>query len=194
LGRLPENPPESVLAELNDPDADVNQAGWQVWHHVYSEIAPRLSRGAYIVMLYAAYESAVVELADMVGRRRVNTALKLSDIAAPTFLKRGKKYFDHVLGIPLCPDDGEWSTLGELARVRNLFAHANGRLPKLDERTENMLRTLEQRGEAEFSTGSLIILAPYAQRTLIAVTSSLNSLIARTKTPRLPASPAPPVN
>ena len=192
LSELHDHPPDSVLVELNDPDPDVHDSGWQVWHHVHSEIAPRLSRGAFIVMLYAAYEAAVVGLAKDMALRRLGTRLELSDIAGSTFLDRARKYFDHVLGITLCPRDGEWSTIGELARVRHLFAHANGRLQNLNKRSENMLRTLEERGDAAQSAGSLIILAPYAHRALGAVDASLRSLIERTKMPRLAAGTTPP--
>jgi hypothetical protein len=176
------HPPTSMREELDDPDPDFRDSSYQLWRHLYSEVAPRLSRGAFVVMLSAAYESAVNELADKVARRK-KEQLMLADIRGHSFLERGRKYFDHVLGIPLCPDPGQWSMLTELAKVRHLFAHANGRLLTPNESNEGLVRTLEQRGDAVYSD-SLIILPPYARRTLDSVEQALVGLVDRTRPPR----------
>lgn len=186
LEALPSHPPAAVQADLNDPEEDIRHPAQQAWEHLTEAIAPRLSRGAFVVTLYAAYESGVSELAESVRRRRVNAPLGLADIAGRSFLDRSKKYFDRVLGIPLCPDPGHWSTLGELAQVRHMFAHANGRTSNLKKRSLGTLRSLEQRGEAEQVANTIVILKPYPQRALAAVNGSLRDLIERTKAPRLP--------
>jgi hypothetical protein len=186
LESLPLHPPTDVEAALNDPEEEIRDPARQAWEHLTEAVAPRLSRGAFVVTLYAAYESGVIELAESVRRRRVNAPLALADIAGRSFLDRSKKYFDQVLGIPLCPDQGHWSTLGELAQVRHMFAHANGRTNGLRKRSMGTLRTLVQRDEALEVWDSIVILKPYPHRALAAVSASLRDLIERTKTPRLP--------
>ena len=191
LDDLPKHPPAAVKAALEDPDEDVWRSAHQSWDHLTETIAPRLSRGAFVVTLCAMYESSVIELAESVRTRRVDERLGLADIAGHTFLERAKKYFDQVLGIPLCPEQGHWSTLCELAQVRHMFAHANGRTKGLSKRSLGVLRTLEQRGDASEVWNTVVVLKPYPERALGVVDAALRDLIARTKTPRLPATTAP---
>lgn len=189
LAALPGNPPEVLRNALDDPAEEVRHPAQQEWSALSEDAAPRIARGSYVVALYAAYESAVTELADKV-RRRVGAELALEDIRGRSFTDRARIYFDKVLGIPLCPDAGRWSIVGEVTLVRHLFAHANGRVAALTPRGRRLVEAMQQRGDARKSFGSILLESRYLNRALDTVDESLRDLIERTKTPRLGAGSA----
>jgi hypothetical protein len=152
----------------------------QEWGLLSEEAAPRLARGSFLVALYAAYESGITELAQAT-RLAIGADLALEDIKGRHFLESARKYFDKVLGIPLCPNAGQWSTLGELSLLRHLFAHANGRIGGLSLKGQRVFAAMQRRGDATESWGSILLTKPYVERMLEVVDVSMRDLIERTK-------------
>lgn len=183
LRTLPSAPPEALRAELDDPDEDVRHPARQMWDHLSEAVAPSLSRGAFVIALYAAYESAVREIARQVARRLPETPLDLDDIRARDFLTQAKLYYSRVLGIPVCPSDGDWAAIHDLAHVRHLFAHSNGHLAHVTRRGRRTFMALEQRGDATEAWQVAVLDPRYPRRALAVVTRSLGDLLDRTKPP-----------
>jgi hypothetical protein len=182
----------AVLTELRDPDEDVRQPAQQVWDHLSEAVAPSLSRGAFVIALYAAYESGVREIASDVARHLSEAPLALDDIRGRDFLTRTKTYFERVLRIPLTTNDGDWSTIHDLAKVRNLYAHANGHLAHATKRGLRIFEALERRGDASETWRVAVLDARYVRRAYDVVNRTLRDLLERTRPPEeTPDAPTP---
>lgn len=168
---------KAELATLDDP-AD-RQVAWQVTNALIDEIMPRFSRGPYLVALWALFESGMDEIAEYIGNAK-HLELKLNDLQKRDKIWQWKKYFSFA-AFPLYIEQEQWQRLDEIREIRNLLAHANGRL---DESTPlcNKIRKwcAEDRGLSE-GARSLIISGEYIHAAHVSVTTVLGELLSRVK-------------
>ena len=108
------------------------------WHEAiqyYNEriefLLPRFFRGPFLVALYAVYESAVTEIAQLM-QKKMQQGISIKDLRGG-FLERAKKYYGYILKFDLCTEEKVWQRINMLAELRNAFAHVNGRIEMLNE-------------------------------------------------------------
>ena len=92
--------------------------------------------------LYAAYESIVTEIAHSIQVKQ-SQKIKLDDLRGG-FLERAKKYYKHILKFDLYSEEKVWQQIRMLPTLRNAFAHANGRLEMLNEKSKKEMKKWEK--------------------------------------------------
>ena len=112
------------------PDDFEWDEAYRDYYHKVESLLPRLFRGPFIVSLYAVYESAITEVANLIQKTQ-QEHLCLDDIRGDDFLDRAKKYYKHVLDYELCKDNTTWQHITMLSELRNAIARTNGRLEML---------------------------------------------------------------
>jgi hypothetical protein len=143
-------------------------------------VLPRYLRGSFIVAVIAVFETAVDEIADHL-RKHSGAQLRLSDIRGD-LIERTEKYFRHVLGHELFPDDSTAELVKRAVTLRNAYAHANGRLDAVFERDLPKLREWVTSGVGlSEDHGFIIPSEAFAESGLDAVQRTLTPLIAAVK-------------
>ena len=107
-------------------------------------LLPRFFRGPFLIALYAVYESAVTEIAQLIQQGE-SLQISIKDLKED-FLERPKKYYKYVLKLESYKDIKEWHKLTMLSELRNSFAHANGRLEMLNEKSNRTIKNWEKQG------------------------------------------------
>lgn len=92
---------------------------------ITEDLVPRFFLGAFVVALWAAFESEVTRLANYV-RAREGTRLSIADLRAPNTQRRLRLYIETIMHEPLEVEPELCSRVDELLLVRNCLAHANG--------------------------------------------------------------------
>ena len=90
-------------AESEMDDAERQFASEQV-DLLVEEILPRFFRGPYLIALWALFESAIIELADYLAKKK-QLLLKLRDVRGRDPMDKWNKYYSHVAGyrfVTLC--------------------------------------------------------------------------------------------
>jgi hypothetical protein len=105
-------------------------------------LLPRLFRGSFLLALYAVYESAVTEIAGLIQKGE-SQEISINDFKGD-FLGKAKKYYGDILGFQLYEEENEWCRVTMLSKLRNAFAHANGRLEMLKDRSKRTIKTWER--------------------------------------------------
>ena len=166
-------------SEMDDAERQFAQEEVKV---LVDEILPRFFRGPYLMALWALFESGIIEVADYIAETK-QLSLKLRDIRGSDQKDQWNKYYNHIAGYPLGFTDPTWERLEELRQVRNVLAHANGRLDLAKEDARRKLEKWcgENRGLSEHSN-LLIVSADYTRAAQILVTDTLSSLISRVRT------------
>ncbi|MGI8509740.1 MAG: hypothetical protein ACR2MQ_10480 [Gemmatimonadaceae bacterium] len=166
-------------------DGDVNASGAafvaQLHHEVVSTMLPQVFRSSYALVLYATYEAAVTETADVLQKQHG----KLD--ALPTsrsFLRVARKYFRDEFAIDLLPEgDKTTNDLHILSRVRNALVHANGRKGAILAKKWEALKKDRVAGAAFTLEDDYVRLeARFLVDMLLAVRVSLRALIAAART------------
>ena len=146
------------------------------------EVLPRFYRGPFLISLWAVFESGVIEVAEYIRKTRSRT-LKLRDIRGRDKKEEWDKYFTHVLNYPLGVEGPTWQQLDELRQVRNVLAHANGRLDLSDENTRQQIERWCAEGRGLSSHyGLLLFSEEYTRQAQVLVTEVLSSLTDRVRT------------
>lgn len=176
-----------LRARLMSPESEMDDAERQFANEevniLVEEILPRFFRGPYLIALWALFESGIIEVADFIAMTKP-LSLKLRDIRGRGPKDQWNKYFTHIASYPLGFTDCTWERLEELRQVRNVLAHANGRLDLVkDDKSRRKLEKWcrENRGLSEHSN-LLIVSADYTRAAQILVTDTLSSLISRVST------------
>jgi hypothetical protein len=157
------------------------------WHeaiqHYYERIEfllPRFFRGPFLVALYAVYESAVTEIAQIMQKKSLQ-GISIKDLRGD-FLKRAKKYYKHILNFDLYTEEKAWQRISMLAELRNAFAHVNGRMEMLNENSRTKIKGWENQktGIATYS-GYIVCDAKIVEEIFQNVRESLENLMNRYK-------------
>ena len=118
------------------------------WHIARQEYTnrtdqlPRFFRGPFLVVLYAVYESIVTEIGRLIQVKQ-SQKIVINDLKGD-FLERAKKYYKHILKFDLYSEEKVWQQVRMLSTLRNAFAHANGRLDMLNERSKTIIQNWAQ--------------------------------------------------
>ncbi len=161
------------------PDDPEWQSAWQYYDYRIDSL-PIFFRGTFLVVLYAAYESIVNEIARLIQDKQ-SQKKKINDLKGD-FLERAKKYYKHILKFDLYSDEKVWQQVRMLSTLRNAFAHANGRLDMLTPKPRRIIQnwTKQKRGIST-DYGYIICEANIVADIFGAVRSSLKDLIERYK-------------
>ena len=157
------------------------------WHMAIQEyderienLLPRFFRGPFLVALYAVYESAVTEVAQLI-QQNLSQGISIKDLKGD-FLERAKKYYKHILNFDLYTEDKEWQGINMLAELRNAFAHVNGRMEMLNEKSRKMIKNWEkQKKGIETYSGYIVCDAKIVAEIFENVGISLKKLLDRYK-------------
>ena len=140
-------------------------------------VHPRVLRGPFLVTLLAVYESAVTEIARRIQKSR-DTRVSLDDIRASDFLSQSKKYYEGVLQFELSTSNKRWQRIILLSKLRNVIAHANGRLETIGvKKAEELLKWPSVSEELD----CIVVSDVFLRETFGAVKDDLEDLVERYK-------------
>ena len=161
------------------PDDPEWHIAWQKYDYRIDQL-PRFFRGTFLVVLYAAYESIVTEIARLIQAKQ-SQKKKINDLKGD-FLERAKKYYKHILKFDLYSEEKVWQQIRMLSTLRNAFAHANGRLEMLTPKPRRIIQnwTKQKRGISTYY-GYIICEASIVADIFGAVRGSLEDLVERYK-------------
>jgi hypothetical protein len=153
-------------------------AEWAEHHATVEYVMPRLLRSSFVVLLWAAYEAAVIEIARFLRRRG---QLEMADLRGD-FTARSNKYYGKVLGLPLHSGDG-LERLRVLEAVRHAIAHCNGRLTEVEKTKRDKIRSWMKKypGISE-ERGCIMLSQGFVRQAFSDVARELERLIAIAKT------------
>ncbi len=157
------------------------------WHQVLDEyderiefLLPRFFRGPFLVALYAVYEFAVTEIAQLM-QQSLSQGISIKDLKGD-FLERAKKYYKHILNFDLSTEAKAWQRIRMLAELRNAFAHVNGRMEMLNEKSRKIIKGWEgQKAGITTYSGYIVCDAKIVSEIFQAVHVSLEELLTRFK-------------
>ena len=133
-----------------------------------------------LVSLFAAYESIVTEIADLVKDSQ-SQEISIKDLRGD-FLERAKKYYQHILQFELCSQQEIWMRIRMLSALRNAYAHANGRWAGLNKKVKSQLESRMRKGPGiSIHYGYIICDATTVGEIFRVVRDYLDDLIARYK-------------
>lgn len=173
-----------AMAELAEQGAADDEA-WALAHQELDEraehVLPRFFRGPFIVALWAAYESTLVNVADRLAEAREKT-LRLADIRGGNLLDRARKYFDGYLDFPLDADAARTRRIADLYQIRNTLVHGNGQLRSRSREQRKILsKVLARYPTLSTERDTLLISAEYTRDILRDVDQSARDLVLRAR-------------
>lgn len=143
-------------------------------------LLPRIFRGSFLVALYAVYESAVIEIAGLIQRKQFQ-GISIKDLKG-NFLEQAKEYYKHILKFELYIENEAWQRVKMLSELRNAFAHANGRIEMLNQKSKNIIKSWErQKAGITTYSGYIVCDAKIVSDIFQAVRVSLEDLVDRYK-------------
>jgi hypothetical protein len=176
-----------------------DDSDWQIVKREFDNateyFVPRIFRYPFIISLYAVYESAVIEAANLLQEKRY-IQMSINDLkgkeAKGGFIDKAKRYFEKYLVFPLCPDKKAWERIKFFVKIRHNIAHANGRIEnsKEDNKTKGRNKIKEEDinrwektniGISEME-GYIVLEDRFLRDTFKLVRESLNDLIKRYRT------------
>lgn len=137
---------------------------------------PRLFWGPYLITIFSVFESCTQELTEYIREHKC-CKLKLDELNG-TLLEKLKLYYSSVLDNNYFIDNPSWKTLNDLCKVRNCFAHSNGRFSilKPNKHEKPILKLVSQKiGIKEFS-GVVVIDSDFVSRCLESVSNVIEDL------------------
>ena len=152
-------------------------------------LLPRFFRGAFLMALYAVYESAVTEIARLIqkGQPRLESFDEFKKRTRHFkvkggFLGKAKKYYKDILRFDLYADEKEWCQIKKLLELRNAFAHTNGRLEMLNKKSRENLERWERQHVGISTHGGFIVCdSIIVEKIFDVVRKSLEDLLSRYK-------------
>jgi hypothetical protein len=183
---------ESQLADLSKKEEEkaydmLRQKGYendeierhQIHQELYElikEVLPRYFLSSILVTLWAIFESAINEIAKEV-RDQQSQPIKLRDINGD-FLKRTKKYFNHIIKIPLNTGGSSWQHLQMFCVLRNAIVHANGRFENLKHEKDinNIKKWSKDKIGIQEINGILLFSSDFVKETYVIVFEMLSDL------------------
>jgi hypothetical protein len=108
---------------------------------------PRVLTYSLVIYLHSIVEVRLSKLAEYLRKER-DHALKVNEIAGSA-IERSKVYLTKVVGLKLGSDPG-WSTLCDLAFIRNIVVHRGG-IQGTDSQTQQQIQQLIQRYAGKLS-------------------------------------------
>lgn len=170
---------QQVLADLGrDADEAEVQLAFQELRWEVEYTYPRIYRGALLLVIWAAYESVVVQVADFLQRKK-RISLPLSSVRGRGVFEQAAIYFPRVLDFEFYATRDSASRIGQVVLLRNAFAHAAGRVAGLRSRTRKAVAALEKAGWVEEELGYLVPTQKGLETALAVSGGEMSSLIER---------------
>ena len=161
------------------PDDPEWHIAWQDYDYHIDQL-PRFFRGPFLVALYAVYESIVTEIGRLIQDKQAQK-IAINDLKGD-FLERAKKYYKHILQFELYSQEKVWQQVKMLSELRNAFAHANGRLDMINEKSRDIIKGWAQQKLGVSTDSDYVICEENIVVEIFgAVRSSLEDLIERYK-------------
>jgi hypothetical protein len=125
---------------------------------------PNLQRRGALMTLYTFLEH---ELARLCGYFQVElkTKLVLSDLGGKGIIDRSILYLQKVAGLEIDKGNELWGEISNIRHLRNLIAHNDGRLKRLDA-NDSMIQYIESRADLENVYGDIKIEPDYLKHVL----------------------------
>ena len=176
---------DDLLGDLSSFSQDDRQAYWQRAQGFYDDYVefrlPLILYNPFLVSLYAVYESAVTEIADLM-QEKSGQKDSLADIKRGDFLNHARKYYRETLKFELSQNNQSWERIRILTEIRHAIAHANGHLDLVREgKRKQIKKWIEQDIDIEEYYGDIIVSGDFVRDTYDAVKGELESLIERFK-------------
>lgn len=155
---------------------------------------PRAFRGGFVVILWGTFEAGVAEIARGLAAHR-ELRLKLRDLRGDDFIDLTSKYFEAILHLTLFEEPRDVAAISDLLKVRNGFAHGNGRLAALNEQTSWAVDSVVRKNVGvSVDWGNIVLGAAFCETSFVAVDRCLRSIVNRARKARRisstdPASP-----
>lgn len=168
---------------MDDGEADLIR---QELYDLTENVLPRFFRNAILVTVWSIFESAIIDIAKELQSER-RKVLNIDDLKGD-FLERTKKYFHHILDVPLNVGDKEWQRINMLRVLRNAIAHCNGRVETItkDKDLKDIQNWEKNRIGLSVAAGNLMFSKDFIEETYDCVNSFLTNLIAEVKRRPLP--------
>jgi len=165
--------------KLKPEDPEWNMAQENYDHRV-EFLLPRFFFGAFIVNMYAVFETAVTEIARLIQTAQ-GQEISMGDLKGD-FLERANKYYKSILHFELYSDNKTWQTIKMLAELRNAITHVNGRLDMLNENSRSKIKNWGKQGVGITSYYNyLLIDENCARETFTQIRLMLDDLVERYK-------------
>lgn len=153
------------------------------WHEDQREhyefvdyILPRIFHNSYLVSLWAGFESTLTELSKLINKRE-DIRLRLDELRGG-FIDRADKFYDIFLNIQLFEDDLQKKRIKDVYEVRNLIAHANGRIESSKKRR---IEKFEKHEGVDVYQGSIVLSKIFNKKAYSEIKSVVNSLLLKYK-------------
>ena len=169
---------ESALRK--EHDWTEHEIAYQVLDHTLENLHSRLSRGLFLLALWAVFESVISEVAYFIADQR-KANLKVQDLYGRSLRDKWSKYFSFVLGYELNFTKQEWMRLNELAALRNFFAHANGRVDQLNDKTKLKIKKIKICGGVEMKLDYIFLNKEFLKDSTEFVHGIMQRLLERVK-------------
>jgi hypothetical protein len=185
LAQLVEAEPARIWKEAesvgDDDDGAASATAWHLEDALDRGVTTRYFSSASVIAVWAAYEAAVIEIADY-GRKKRELELSIDDLKGG-FHARAKKYYAEVLGFDLHPLGTDWTRLRHLNLLRNAIAHGNCRLASIDRRARKALEKWisGENGVRIDEAQYVIVSAEFADATWQFIDSLLHDLVKRAR-------------
>jgi hypothetical protein len=171
-----------IWLDLDREDDADRSSGYHLEQRLEEGVTTRFLTAAAVTGTWAIYEATVAKMASHIQRSK-EVSLRMSHLKG-NFLQRARRYFDDVLKLDLHPIDTDWSRLERLGNLRNVLAHANGRLWDVpeDDRRRATSWVASTPGLTIVDEEYLIVSLAFARESLSFVDDLLRELVERVRT------------
>ncbi len=182
--RLEESAVERAESGWDLSDPVERQTAWQMVDFTKQIELPRLLWGSFLVMAWAVFETAVIEIADLL-RTAHEIPLRINELKGNLEVQT-KRYFNDVLKFPFTDFEAPpWEQIVHTGRVRNVLAHSAGRLDMVPARTRPGIdKTISQNIGVSVDTllgEYLVVNQDFAAASLDAIETVLKDAVERAK-------------
>jgi hypothetical protein len=141
------------------------------------DLVPLFFHGAFVIALWAAFECAIIELADY-ARKKEGARLVLSDLREPNTRRRLELYLESVMRCKLTITSTLSEQIENLQLIRNCLAHANGDLTQQrDDRRKKIESLAAGSSGVSIRNGNVIVENHFAHLCMDAVIAYVNALL-----------------
>ncbi len=165
--------------ELSLDERDEEHNYREEYYYQIDFVLPRVLRVPFLVALFAVYETAVIEVASHIQKKRGGQISR--DDFKGDLLNRAKKYYKRVLQFELSSNNKRWERLTVLAGLRNAIAHTNGRLDMIEEQNRKKMEKILKLDGVKDELGFVIVSGAFLRETFTLVKDDLEDLVARYK-------------
>ncbi len=131
-------------------------------------VQPRLLRCTFLAALFAVYESAVTEVAELIRPKQAGQTTTVRSRRNRNFLDWANKHYKECLNFELSKNNIRWERLRLLSDLRNAIVHRNGRLDMVRKRD----KILKNEGVCS-EYGFLVVDQDFVKQTFSLVTDEL---------------------